>query len=148
MLAVQVVCVWVESDGSVSDDDKVKVAVYAVPPTGRGDRLAARPVIVDGESTTTANWSGLPDEAPAETTLKVSAVAAFAMTPPAAAVPRAASKVRAAPRIGGKSPVLPGSNQLGGISMHRRVRGLLAKCPARETVKILTLHSARFSVRC
>ena len=88
---------------------------------------------MDGESTTTVNWSGLPDEAPAETTLKVSAVAAIAVAAPAAVVPRAASKVRAAPRMGRKIPILPGSEQLGGISLHCGVRGFLAKCHARET---------------
>ena len=58
---------------------------------------------MEGESTTTVNWSGLPAVVPAETTVKVSsAVVAFAACDPAATAPRAPMTASVAPSLARK----------------------------------------------
>src|SRR5580692_145742 len=97
MFAVQVESVWVGSAGSGAVEPGVRVWSYASTPPARN--CAVRPVSVEGDSTTTVTWSGLPADAPAETTVKVSAVAAFAACDPAAIAPTAAMTASVAPRL-------------------------------------------------
>jgi hypothetical protein len=97
MLAVQLLWVWVGSDGSVPAGPAVRVWSYASTPPFTNP--AERPVRVEGESTTTVNWSELPTDVKAETTVKVSsAIVAFAACDPAATAPRAPITASVAPR--------------------------------------------------